>query len=678
MQSVMDTLMQWHSIFSGGDFEEFYDFEMVVKGMMLADFNDDDKIDMTEAKLLALGGVFAWLDLDGDGMLSDDEVKMVVMALKDDVCSGADIISAREGEIESKIPLPGTMAITCAWLIQPNFYYWDAPADMGPSSRRSLRKRAAGASHSEKLRGRVGADGAFVAVPPNTAHANALRAKEHKIREEHRASVRSFEGMPVTAGQYEAFASIELDGMPVCAGALVTPTVVLTSAGCAHETLAMMQTDAVLSVRIGSSASPAAPGDGEVVSVQSVVAHPSFAVDGGFDVGAVMLAGSSAMTPAELYDGGDLGITDCTRMTMSYLGWAADGALKRAGMGLFDYDECRDMYHWATGGEVVGPEELCAKTRNAEGSVDCRSAAPGSPLVVRIPTEPNVTKLVGVATGVGEGCSGAGYPALFTRASSVMQWVLSLDHGYAVHPAMRLQLTVKELGLPAHARLDVYSGSTTMYPAPGSPLDSKCQVPAVFDDAGMGSMLVVLTVAPHNRTMPCDDECFGQLGLEAEFELVGCEQSFRMAMGETQQECEDPMMGGIAGCDFSPAEGPDGPSCVQPPAPMTVPWSKLGPMEDEGKVYSGGLGKRAMKDSRVEYGVWTCIRDWDAEEQRACGARTGELCCYWFDERSRQWHFQGLNSETKLVREEEYEHGLEVERRRLMGHTLRTSPNQLH
>eukprot|EP00961_Rhodomonas_salina_P280598 3790320-Rhodomonas_salina.1 len=81
--------------------------------------------------------------------------------------------------------------------------------------------------------------------------------------------------------------------------------------------------------------------------------HPHYGVDGGFDVGVAWLMSDAAMRPASMYDGGDLGINDCTRMTMSYLGWGADDMLKRAGMGLFDYDECKDMYHWATGMHVA-------------------------------------------------------------------------------------------------------------------------------------------------------------------------------------------------------------------------------------------------------------------------------------------------------------------------------------
>ena len=35
----------------------------------------------------------------------------------------------------------------------------------------------------------------------------------------------------------------------------------------------------------------------------------------------MVLDGSSSATPVKLYDGGDLGISDCKRMKLSYLSW---------------------------------------------------------------------------------------------------------------------------------------------------------------------------------------------------------------------------------------------------------------------------------------------------------------------------------------------------------------------
>jgi len=680
---IADDIMAWFNILGGGDVPDEYNFEVASRGAFVLDLNGDHSLDMHEAMLAHLSPLFAWLDLDADGLVSMEEMRLVLTTMQDDACDGAELLTEREGKIESKIPLPGMAPITCAWLIQPNYYYWgryeateaQPVRRSGSAEPSSVRRSGSKSVAATKLRARVHKDtGNVVTLPTSNVNDNVLRQKEHQIRAETAAKTRAFEGMAVDAGAYEFVVSFEgTEGLQICAGALIRADTVLTTAWCAGELKMLMAANpSAITARIGST--QIASG-GEQIPVSGVAMHPHYDVDGGFDVGVAWLMFDAAMRPASMYDGGDLGINDCTRMTMSYLGWGADDMLKRAGMGLFDYDECKDMYHWATGMHVVGPEELCAKTKVDEGVVDCKSVASGSPLVVRVPTEPNVTKVVGIAS-LSEGCLAQGFPALFTRSSSVIQWVMSLDT-MGLHPATKIELTVTELGLPMESVVDVYAGGWASADMLLDTLDSKCQVPKTVTDEGTGSMLLVLTVMPYTNETECDGECFRALGMEAEYHLIGCEENFHKIMGSTQADCEMPSAMGIEGCVFemSPEHGP---RCMDPPAPMTVPWSRLGPMEDEGKVYSGGLGKRAVRTHDTEYGVWTCIRDWDAEEQLACGAQKGELCCYWFEEKARRWDFQGLNGDVKLVREAEVMRGMEIEARHLMGRTLRTSPNQMH
>jgi hypothetical protein len=112
---------------------------------------------------------------------------------------------------------------------------------------------------------------------------------------------------------------------------------------------------------------------------------------------------------------------------------------------------------------------------------------------------------------------------------------------------------------------------------------------------------------------------------------------------------------------------------------MSVLWDKIGPnFEEQGKAYTGGLGRLMVKRREIEYGVWTCMRDWDDEEQLACGSCINELACFWFDEKSREFHFKGLNDQTRLVTPQQYGQGLELETRNLRGRTLSTSPEQAH
>jgi hypothetical protein len=38
-----------------------------------------------------------------------------------------------------------------------------------------------------------------------------------------------------------------------------------------------------------------------------------------------------------------------------------------------------------------------------------------------------------------------------------------------------------------------------------------------------------------------------------------------------------------------------------------------------------------------------------------------ELACFWFEEKSRVWVFQGANKEARLVHKDKYEHGMRTE-----------------
>jgi len=665
-ESIAKSFMTMYNVFYGGEVEEMFDPKATAEALLqVADFNGDMKLDMQEAAFAGIADVAPWLDLNSDMMVSMDELAQVLM-MRGDVCDGFMTLGERVGEIETKLPLRYGM---CAWLVQPAWFY-EVPEDAMMGGQRTNIRRAGSARGAAKVRAVVKEDGQVVA-PPTSQAENHLRAKEKEMRETQHAQTRNLAGgVAVAQGEFEFVASVESGGQQLCAGALVKPQWVMTSAACIELVHMEQRMNRLVTVRIGSTSVGVG---GEDIPIMDSWMHPSFVIDGGFDAGLIKLQGESSMTPARLYDGGDIGINDCARMTMRYLGFDQQAGLQSVGMRLFDFEECGDRFHMSSGAEIVGPEELCATTHNFE--VDCQNAATGSPLVVNTPTMPNVTMLIGVSSIV-EACHGPGLPAVFTRTSAVLQWVLSTSSDLGVHPANGLQLVVEQLGLPPQALLEVFKGSAMhMSKRLEPPLDSKCQTPARFSDEGEGSMLLVLSMPPPNATVPCDDECIGLMGFKASYHTVGCAENF---MGFTQEECELPDQGGLMGCEYEAAVPGEHPAmCKQPPAPMTVPWNRLGPMEDEGKVFSGGLGKRAVKNVHEEFGVWTCIRDWNMEEQVACGARQGELCCYWFEEKSRTWVLQGVNEDVRLVRAAEEEGGKEVEGRNLRGRTLRTSPRQM-
>ena len=44
-------------------------------------------------------------------------------------------------------------------------------------------------------------------------------------------------------------------------------------------------------------------------------------------------------------------------------------------------------------------------------------------------------------------------------------------------------------------------------------------------------------------------------------------------------------------------------------------WSDLRPMRASNSFYTGGLGDLARTGRTYKYGVWSCVRDWNATQQ---------------------------------------------------------------
>ena len=347
------------------------------------------------------------------------------------------------------------------------------------------------------------------------------------------------------------------------------------------------------------------------------------------------LAGHSSATPVKLYDGGDLGISDCKRMKLSYLGWAESmsstspdgttvgdptGGDKRrlltvdSGVSyeptmttvqLTDHRECMERYHMVAGnvydelagmgkGGGVSRSEICVAVPKTDPPTGPCFGDVGLPLTASKIKGREGSWLLGLSHA--DHCSdGQPLPAVFTRVSSSLQWILATVK--APHPEQfTMNLDIMELGLPEGANLTVHHGpyfSETNLVEDGV-LDSKCMVPW-GTMTGDGAMLIMLHMPTHVHS--CDKECVDTMGFTAKFGLAECEH------------CTD--------------------DCK-----LSVPWDKMGPeFEDKGKGFTGGLGKRLVKRADKDYGVWACVRDWDAEEQMACGAQHNELACFWFEVR---------------------------------------------
>jgi hypothetical protein len=93
--------------------------------------------------------------------------------------------------------------------------------------------------------------------------------------------------------------------------------------------------------------------------------------------------------------------------------------------------------------------------------------------------------------------------------------------------------------------------------------------------------------------------------------------------------------------------------CGDAKCELSLEWSDITSMAKVGRSFSGGLGPGAA----AHYGVWACVRDWIPEEMLKCGVGPGQLACFRFHEKSREFHFYGSNDDVKLVSEELFQDG---------------------
>lgn len=67
----------------------------------MLDLNGDHSLDMHEAMLAHLSPLFAWLDLDADGLVSMEEMRLVLTTMQDDACDGACAAAHRPSPLEA-------------------------------------------------------------------------------------------------------------------------------------------------------------------------------------------------------------------------------------------------------------------------------------------------------------------------------------------------------------------------------------------------------------------------------------------------------------------------------------------------------------------------------------------------------------------------------------------------
>lgn len=608
--------------------------------------------------------LFGWFDINDDGYVTKDEAMSVYETVVEDgqkgrfVCDGLEVIDATSGKIDVRAPMGVDSHYACGFLVLPSWYYAKLPGAPSSSTPAEGKQETGpeGMSYRRRLP-RVAM--ASMRSKAGKQHAHELDKSEmlkHAARKLMSHSSGDGSGSGSGSGPEAPYlASIQYEGKHVCSGVLVHETVVLTTASCMKDA--------------GPGAVVFVQGEGDFMAheVASMHVHPSAMFDKHNDVAVLELKEPCAAQPAKLYDGGDLGISDCKRMMLTYSSWnleesdaaasGSPGPVRRRlldhsgspGSGatspgvtvsdarLVDHKDCMEQYKMRAG-SPFGEENLVTRSEICVTAMDgAVHSDMGMPLVAKVRGVDGYVLL-----GLGTLDAHADLPAIFTRISSSLQWIYAISPKLSSFPQQyTMGITVEQIGLPHNATLTVYPmGAETGTTMEDGVLDSKCMTPWEGSSAS-GAMLLILDMPP-GGSEGCDEECIQTMGFTAKFGLEECET------------CTD--------------------QCA-----TSVTWDKMGPMfEDKGKGYTGGLGKRMVKRIDREYGVWACMRDWSPAEQIACGARHKELACFWFEEKSRHFEFKGLNDKTRLVTPAQYNHGLSVEDSLLRGRTLATSPDQAH
>eukprot|EP00285_Hemiselmis_virescens_P007505 CAMPEP_0173378848 /NCGR_PEP_ID=MMETSP1356-20130122/1963_1 /TAXON_ID=77927 ORGANISM="Hemiselmis virescens, Strain PCC157" /NCGR_SAMPLE_ID=MMETSP1356 /ASSEMBLY_ACC=CAM_ASM_000847 /LENGTH=896 /DNA_ID=CAMNT_0014332057 /DNA_START=81 /DNA_END=2771 /DNA_ORIENTATION=- len=653
--------------------------DVVALLMALFSHTAADSVGMLELAPLCLAtDLIQEFDVDKNMHVSASEMTSMLRVTNEDPCAGFVELKGQKLKVSAQIPL---MPRKCAWMVNPQWFY-RMPDETNSSLHMTAKNdfhvmphMMAPATVTQGVRRLLsveeGEDDNVIRATETRKHASSVTDRRllavlpsARVDSDDVITTRAM-GTPAVVNEVPYnVALLNAAGAHVCDGVLINPKYVLTTASCA-------MTHTIAKAIIGGLTTTL-PQDGvDEIMVAKTMTHPSYSVDHTNDVALAELSAASSKMHIDVYDGSDVGFTDCRMMSITALSRQA-GVLTKKTVTTVPQATCVNHYWWYYGTRgAIGHDVLCV-----QGDVDNCDATltKGGALYAVTPAGKHV--LLGIKSDISV-CNPL--PVAYTRISQVRQWILSATMGGSVFPAMKLKVTVEKIMMPNHGTLKIYQGTYEDHANMAVELDSKCQAGHVSDDGGMGGVLIVYQPGNASRDTSCGPTCLDEQGFEIDIEAVGCEANFMAQANHSEGSCIDPhwhamdgAMGGIHGCQYHKAsmDGSMPAMCTSPMCEMTERWQALGPMEVAGTAFAGGLGHRMEKNQTHEYGVWTCVRDWNEDEQLRCGVRPNELGCYWFEEMTRTWSWRGVNGEARLVEKARYEQGLDAEEARLANHII--------
>ena len=247
-----------------------------------------------------------------------------------------------------------------------------------------------------------------------SARASAVAAKS-ELSEYQRKIIG---GREVAPGEWPFVVRIDTSDK-FCTASLVAPNWILTAAHCLHDGSVTDPSD--ISVFLGYDWDKGVC-ENTREEIGRVIIHPDFYYAGaGFrnDAALVEILRPAAADPVKILTPGDEAWLAPSGTTATVIGWGRqiDGSnprvLRTVGIPLMTPEDCRENSFWTS--EVVHERTLCA---GVEGR-GIWSGDSGGPLVVSLPDgdwgQVGVTSMGGRAR--------AGYPGVFTRTSSIYDWI---------------------------------------------------------------------------------------------------------------------------------------------------------------------------------------------------------------------------------------------------------------
>ncbi|KAG7383751.1 hypothetical protein PHYPSEUDO_003366 [Phytophthora pseudosyringae] len=219
---------------------------------------------------------------------------------------------------------------------------------------------------------------------------------------------------PIGTKAYATGIRSTVDGNMYCAGALITPTHVLTTAMCTGYQQPNF-------VAVGSHYINGTK-DGEQIKVVSAQNHTLYNSTGGYyDFGVLTLEKPSKFIPIKLPKADDSDIV--AGMWTKVMGWGdtsypngtRSNELMSVGLEVWNNEDCAPMF-------VVDNSSVCAG--GAAGRDSCIGDS-GAPLVKEKGQGDADDILIGLSSW-GSGCGDAGVPSVYSRVSAALEWINSV------------------------------------------------------------------------------------------------------------------------------------------------------------------------------------------------------------------------------------------------------------